>query len=382
MGKQSLVRSQRVLTVHCLIMFLFSGQKLPTLCTISLCQAAGTNPCLYYKNEHNQKHVWTTLIEKLGLITVQRLVALSDYFRLQRENKCWELKECMKFRKAAGKTSLRFSGQQNSWSKDGCLDLPPRFIRQDHFRISEKRWRAQILVLLVPLLPQLPMGKAGLVRAPRWARLLSPFHMDVFAEERKSSVLLPAPGTWRGTGKLMAQLQPDQESSLDPGSGLCRDQSILQRAAVEASSVLGTQLPGLGASCSAEHLLQQPLPCSLPFWCTLQGMRVQEVLGADGGGKGEKKKALRQCLSLVGLSDPPLQRSQGARDTASVARGSPAELVFTGRARELTGPSQMPCDQLPALVFTPWKSFLAIYHSHCPHVNIQKIKLQSPNRSA
>lgn len=91
-------------------------------------------------------------------------------------------------------------------------------------------------VLPGPLLPQVPMGKAGLARAPRWPRLLCPFHMG-FLQEGKSSVLLPAPGTWQGTGKLMAQLQPGQESNSDPGSGLCRGQSILQLAAIEASSV-------------------------------------------------------------------------------------------------------------------------------------------------
>lgn len=105
-------------------------------------------------------------------------------------------------------------------------------------------------VLPVPLLPQVPMGKAGLLRAPRWASLLCPFHMDVFAELGKSSVLLPAPVTRQGTGKLMTQLWPGQESNSDPGSGLCRDQSVLQLAAIEASSALGMQLPGLGASCS------------------------------------------------------------------------------------------------------------------------------------
>ena len=89
----------------------------------------------------------------------------------------------------------------------------------------------------------------GLVRSLRWASLLWPFHMDVFAEQGKRSVLLPVPGTWQESGKLMAQLWLGQESNLDPGP--CRDQSILQLAATEASTALGTQLPGLGASCSS-----------------------------------------------------------------------------------------------------------------------------------
>lgn len=95
------------------------------------------------------------------------------------------------------------------------------------------------------------MGKEGLVRAPRWASLLCPFRMDVFAEQGKSPVLLPAPVMWQETGKLMAQLWPGQESNSDPGSGPCRHQRILQLAAIEASSALGTQLPGPGASNSA-----------------------------------------------------------------------------------------------------------------------------------
>jgi len=52
-------------------------------------------------------------------------------------------------------------------------------------------------VLAVPRLPQVPMRKAGLKRAPSWASLLCPFHMDVFAEQGKISVLLPAPVTWQ-----------------------------------------------------------------------------------------------------------------------------------------------------------------------------------------
>lgn len=42
---------------------------------------------LYYRSKHSKKHIWTTLIEKLGLIMVQWFVAHSDYFRLHRENK-------------------------------------------------------------------------------------------------------------------------------------------------------------------------------------------------------------------------------------------------------------------------------------------------------
>lgn len=73
--------------MHWLIIFLFTGQKVPILCIISLWLAACTNPHLHYRSEHNKKQVWTALIEELGLIMGQQLGALSDYFRLQRENK-------------------------------------------------------------------------------------------------------------------------------------------------------------------------------------------------------------------------------------------------------------------------------------------------------
>lgn len=55
-------------------------------------------------------------------------------------------------------------------------------------------------VLPVALLPQVPVGREGLVRAPRWASLFPPFHTDVFAKQGKSYVLLPSPVTWQGTG--------------------------------------------------------------------------------------------------------------------------------------------------------------------------------------
>lgn len=44
---------------------------------------------------------------------------------------------------------------------------------------------------------------------------------------------------------------PGKKSNPDPGSDPCRDQSILQLAAIEAIPTLDTQLPWLGASYSS-----------------------------------------------------------------------------------------------------------------------------------
>lgn len=150
-------------------------------------------------------------------------------------------------------------------------------------------------VLPVPLLPQVPMGKPGLVRALRWASLLSPFHRDVFAEQGKSSVLLPALVTWQGTGKLLVQLRPgqetnsDSESNSDSGSGLCRDQSILQLAAIETSSALGTW-----TWCLLQHLALSPAGSALHTALLVHPARYEGPGGAGSWWELENRGRRRQ----------------------------------------------------------------------------------------
>lgn len=74
-------------------------------------------------------------------------------------------------------------------------------------------------LLPVALLPQVPMGKEGLVRAPRWVSLLPPFHTGIFAKQGKYIYSSSFCDMSANREQLLAQHWPGQGRNFDPVSG-------------------------------------------------------------------------------------------------------------------------------------------------------------------